>query len=249
MLAGVDGCKAGWVALLSDGPHTQVHVFASFEELVAFLPDNAIIAVDMPIGLPDRIGKGGRGPERLIRPLLGKRQSSVFSMPSREAVYAECGPFANAEELRDAHARASLVARRTSDPPKAISIQAFCLFSKIREIDRLLIARPELRSRVIESHPELAFWRLNGEQAMSLPKKVKNRINPAGMEERRRLLASQGIARALLDARPPSGVGEDDLLDAAAMLLIAGRHARGLTRPFPDPLLTDGPDIPIAIWA
>lgn len=249
MLAGVDGCKAGWVILLSDGPHIRVHVFAGFDKLVAALPDNAIIAIDMPIGPPDRIGKGGRGPESLIRPLLGGRQSSVFSIPSREAVYAERAPFSNAQQLRDAHARASVVARQTSDPPKSIPIQAFCLFPKIREIDRLLRERPELRSRVIESHPELAFWCLNGERAMSLPKKVKNRVDPAGMEERKALVAHRGIARELLDARPPSGVGEDDLLDAAAMLLIAMRHASGCVRPFPDPPLADGQGIPIAIWA
>ena len=40
----------------------------------------------MPIGLPDRVGPGGRGPERAVRPLLGERQSSVFSVPSRAAV-------------------------------------------------------------------------------------------------------------------------------------------------------------------
>lgn len=226
-----------------------MHVFAAFEELVASLPEDTIIAVDMPIGLPDSIGKGGRGPESLIRPLLGARQSSVFSIPSRVAVHAEPGPFANGEELRDAHARANLVARLTSDPAKSISIQAFCLFPKIREIDRLLIERPELRSRIIESHPELAFWRLNGEREMTSPKKIKGKVSADGMEERKTLLARHGIRRYLLDARPPKGVGEDDLLDAAAMLLVAKRHAQGLARPFPDPPLADTHGIPIAIWA
>lgn len=47
-----------------------------------------IVAVDIPIGLPDHIDPGGRGLERVIRPLLGARQSSVFSMPPRAAIYA-----------------------------------------------------------------------------------------------------------------------------------------------------------------
>lgn len=249
MIAGADGCKAGWIAVLRDGAETVARVFAHFEQLVDALPDDAVIAVDMPIGLPERIGRGGRGPESLIRPLLGQRQSSVFQIPSRAAVYAERGPFENATELRDAHARASIVARQTSEPAKSVSIQAFCLFPKIREIDRLLIDRPELRARVIEAHPELAFWRLNGERAMSLPKKIKGKVNPAGMEERKTLLESQCIPRDLLDGLPPRGVSEDDLLDAAAMLLIAARHAQGLAIPFPDPPHADAHGIPIAIWA
>ena len=39
--------------------------------LVDALPDDAVIAVDMPIGLPDFTRHGGRGPEALVRPLLG----------------------------------------------------------------------------------------------------------------------------------------------------------------------------------
>ena len=47
-----------------------------------------VIAVDMPIGLPERTEGSGRVPEQLIRPLLGARQSSVFAIPSRRAVEA-----------------------------------------------------------------------------------------------------------------------------------------------------------------
>ncbi|WP_246658873.1 DUF429 domain-containing protein [Mesorhizobium sp. J18] len=39
-----------------------------------------MLAVDMPIGLPERTGKGGRGPENLVRLHLDERQSSVFSI-------------------------------------------------------------------------------------------------------------------------------------------------------------------------
>ena len=73
----------------------------------------------------------------------------------------------------------------TSDPPRGVSIQAFGIFSKIREIDTLLIARPELRKRIFELHPEVAFARLNGETPMSLPKKIAGKVNTAGMEERK----------------------------------------------------------------
>ena len=203
----------------------------------------------MPIGLPDFPQKGGRGPEALVRPLLANRQSSVFSIPSRAALYADTSDFTTIEAWYDAHRRASEVAKATSDPPRGVSIQAFGIFAKIREIDALLIARPELRRCVFESHPEVAFCRLNGDQAMSLPKKIKGAVNPAGMEERKALLCRHGYEKAFLDRSPPRGAAADDFLDAAVMMLIAGRIAAGEARPFPDPPLADRFGIPVAIWA
>lgn len=247
---GVDGCKAGWIAVSSTArAAVAVRVFASFQALLAAFADDATIAVDMPIGLPDFSRKGGRGPEALVRPLLGPRRSSVFSISSRAAVYAETAPFTAIEAWHAAHRRASEVAKTTSDPPRGVSIQAFGIFSKIREVDALLIARPELRSCVFESHPEVAFWRLNGGRAMSLPKKNGGAVNPAGMAERKALLIRHGYDAAFLDRPPPRGAAADDFLDAAAMMLIAGRIVVGQATPFPDPPLADRFGIPVAIWA
>ncbi|WP_310185544.1 DUF429 domain-containing protein [Mesorhizobium sp. BE184] len=249
-LAGVDGCKAGWIMVRHEGddPPTTA-VFPVFAELIATLPDDAIVAVDMPIGLPETCGRSGRGPEILVRPLLGARQSSVFAIPSRAAIYAEADAFTDIETWYAAHRRASLVARATSDPPRGVSIQAFGLFARIREIDALLIARPDLRTRIFESHPEVAFWRLNGGRAMQLPKKIKGAVNPSGMEERKALLGRCGYDRAFLDMPPPRGAGTDDFLDATAMTAIARRIADGDAVSFPDPPMKDGLGVPIAIWA
>ncbi|SFT40482.1 DUF429 domain-containing protein [Mesorhizobium sp. YR577] len=246
---GVDGCKAGWVAVSRRaGCEPEASVFKTFAGLLEAFPADAAIAVDMPIGLPAFSARGGRGPEALVRPLLGQRQSSVFSIPSRAALYADTADFTTLDAWYEAHARASAVARETSDPPRGVSIQAFGIFSKIRELDGLLIARPELRSRIVESHPEVAFWQLNGLQAMALPKKIKGRVNPAGMEERKALLAGNGLPRAFLDRSPPRGAAEDDFLDAAAVMLVAERVARGEAISFPDPPGLDGHGIPVAIW-
>ncbi len=278
VLVGVDGCKAGWIAVRRDlgstprnlgsiprnlgstprnpgstpripGSTPSVTVFDSFAALLAANPDDAVIAVDMPIGLPEFSSKGGRGPEALVRPLLGARQSSVFSIPSRAALYADTGGFTTIEAWYAAHRRASDVARTTSDPPRGVSIQAFGIFAKIREIDALLIEQPRLRSRVYESHPEVAFCRLNGGKAMQLPKKIKGSINPAGMAERKALLCRHGYEMDFLDQAPPKGAAADDFLDAAAMMLVAGHIVSGEARPFPDPPLADRLGIPVAIWA
>lgn len=249
-IAGVDGCKGGWIAVRADpGQATTVQIYAAFAALVADLPSNAIVAVDMPIGLPDVTHKGARGPEGLARPLLKQRQSSVFSIPSRSAVHAETAPFTTLDEWYAAHRRASEVARQTSDPPRAISIQAFGIFAKIREIDALLIAEPQLRARICESHPEVAFCRLNGGEPMSLPKKIKGMVHQAGMAERKALLCRCGYDADFLDQSAPRGAAADDFLDAAVMMLVAGRIVRGEARPLPDPPLLDRHGIPITIWS
>jgi predicted RNase H-like nuclease len=237
-VAGVDGCKAGWVAVmrkLDDPASLTLRVFSSFTEIVSLEPQLKIIAVDMPIGLPGRIGPNGRGPEKAARKHLGERQSSVFTVPSRTAVY------------EDDYRRACDTAMATSEPPKKVSKQCFHLFPKIREVDALIT--PELEARVHEVHPELAFWRLNGEAEMSLPKKVKSRANPDGLDQRRDLLVSKGLPRDFLDQKPPRGCGRDDLLDAAVNSLIAERIFRGEAEPFPKDFLRDERGLRMAIWA
>lgn len=248
-VAGVDGCKAGWIAVVFvPGGEPVIRVFTTIVELVDALPVEATIAVDMPIGLPDATRHGGRGPETLVRKLLGERQSSVFSIPSRAALFAADEPFTTIERWHEAHREASRAARETSDPPRGVSIQAFGIFAKIRELDRLLRARPGLNRRLVESHPEVAFWRLNGERPLRLPKKTKGKVSPAGMDERKALLTMAGYQPAFLDQPPPRGAAADDFLDAAALAVTAARYARGEAHSFPASPARDSHGQPIAIW-
>ena len=233
-LAGADGCPAGWMVAFvrpSDG-EVRARVVPQFAAIAAAREAPAVIAVDMPIGLPARIGPGGRGPERAVRPLLGERQSSVFPVPSREAVYAPT------------YLDACRVALLTSDPPRSVQKQLFLIGPRIREVDRALRSDPELAARVFETHPELAFWRLNGERPLVLPKKVK-----PGLELRRELLIAAGFPRAVVDAPPPKGAGPDDMLDALACAAIACRIHAGIANPFPDVPQRDEYGLPMAIWA
>ena len=235
-IAGVDGCKGGWIAafldLAAEAPPV-LRVVSEFRELLAGSP--ALIAVDMPIGLPDQIEGSGRGPEQLVRPLLGQRQSSVFSIPSRAAV--------EAEDYGEACRRALA----TSQPTRKVSKQGFHLFPRIREIDTLLRAEPGLQERIREVHPELAFATMRG-GPLAHPKKIKGRINEAGMAERRALLVAEGIPQDTVHARPPRGAGADDMLDALAALVVARHIIAGRGRPFPEPPGRDSHGIPIAIW-
>lgn len=245
LVTGVDGCKAGWIAatMRADGiGEITIRVVPAFADLL--VPDVAIIAVDMPIGLPDRIEGNGRAAEQAVRPLLGRKRSSVFPIPARTAVHAAPGPFADPAAMMEAYRKACAAARAASFPARAVSIQAFHIFPKVREIDALLRAEPALAERVIEVHPEVAFWRLNGETPVLSRKK-----NPAGIAERRALLLAAGLPAAAMQAIPPRGAATDDLIDALAALTVALRHVRGEARPFPDPPGRDSFDIPVAIWA
>ena len=255
ILAGMDGCRAGWVAvqtkavgggdIASAMASASVSLFSTIGEAAAILGPSAIIAVDMPIGLPEEIAAGGRGPEQTIRPFLGARQSSVFSIPSRSAVYA--GNYREACEL----------AQKSSSPPKKVSKQAFNLFPKIRELDRFLLQSrtdPVLaRLGVYECHPEFAFAKLNCGQAMQLPKKIKSRVNPEGIAERMALLESLGFDPIFLRSGAAdfksSDAAQDDFIDACACLAIAWRLQQGLAHPHPEQYKRDANGLPIAIWA
>ena len=238
-LAGVDGCRAGWIVafIRPGGDEARVRVVPRFADIVGAPENPAVIAIDMPIGLPDRTGHGGRAAENAIRPRLGARQSAVFSVPSREAL------------AQTDYRQACAVAFATSDPPRKISKQLFMIAPKIREVDEALRGDAAAAARVFEVHPEAAFWRLNGERALMEPKKVKGKPYDPGLTLRRSLLAAAGLPRVLVDSASPAGAAADDLLDALACAAIARRIHAGTAQPFPDPPPRDRYGLRMAIWA
>ena len=120
---------------------------------------------------------------------------------------------------------------------------------KIKEVDTALHNDSEGIWRVYEVHPELAFWRLNGERSLAEPKKVKGTCYPPGLALRRRLLIAADFPMSVVEATPPKGASVDDMLDALACAAIARRIHAGHARPFPDPPGRDTFGLPIAIWA
>jgi predicted RNase H-like nuclease len=238
-LVGVDGCRGGWLATFvrASGDDYAIAVFPRFADIAAITSTLAEIAVDMPIGLPARTGIGGRAAENAVRPLFGARRSSVFSVPSRAAIGATD------------YVEACRIARKTSHPPRAVSRQLFNIAQKIREVDTALRADTALASQTFEVHPEVAFWRLNGERPLAEPKKVKSRPYSPGLAIRRGLLEAAGLPLALVHGTPPRGAAEDDLIDALACAAIARRIHRGKAVPFPDPAPRDEFGLPMAIWA
>jgi threonine dehydratase len=244
-LAGVDGCPGGWVAVFCRlGRHKEatVEVVRHFVDIVADRRAPMVIAVDMPIGLPDRSTAGGREAERCVRLHLGPRRASVFSIPSRAAVLAH----------GEGYETVCTIARQTSEPPWAPSKQAFHIFPRIMEIDRALRDDPEMIARVHEVHPELAFALMN-EAPLNEPKKRRGCLHTPGLAARRALLLKEGFTADFLDAPLPRGedsrlrAARDDFYDACATLWSAARIHAGSAALFPPVPDYDAAGLPMVI--
>jgi predicted RNase H-like nuclease len=226
ILAGVDGCKGGWLALeggLEGGP-TRLIIEGSWSDLPT--ADWSLAAVDMPIGLAER---GSRSCDRLARALLpGHRKSSVFPAPRRAML--EATSWAEAHQL----------GRRLEGV--GLTKQSWHILPKIKAIDATI--DPVAQERLREAHPELVFHHLAAWRPLAPKRSAEGRAQ-------RLALASQagltGLAD-MLNAVPRGKAQVDDLLDAAACLLAARRIHRGEAVRLPDPPPRDARGLAMEIW-
>lgn len=223
---GVDGCKAGWIGVAVRDGFARAYFAQEIGELAAMAAKDGelgVVAVDIPIGLPDR---GRRAADVLARRAVGARWPSVFITPTRAALEA------------GGYAAAAAVNRRLAG--EGISRQAFALKEKLLQVDRW-VRRTSLR--VVEIHPEVCFAQLAG---APLPDR---KTTWAGAERRRALLEGAGIEvpRDLGTAGAMAGV--DDVLDAAVAAWTARRVAAGQARCLPSPPETFSDGVACAIWA
>ncbi len=217
-IAGVDGCKAGWLRLVQDLRNGEIKsdVSADASELFDRQPQPVVLGIDIPIGLTE---SGPRDCDRLARNLLGRpRGSSVFPAPVRPALGTTD------------REKASRITQAADG--RRVGVQAWGLYRKIREIDFVLRTRPDLSSTVREVHPEVSFRAWNGGQAMQFSKRT-----PKGRDERRRLVDRDFGPDAFETVRSEfrvSDVAHDDILDAFAVLWTASRIHRGLAVTLPE---------------
>ena len=208
VVAGVDGCKGGWVVVERQAGVVTARVVETFDAVVASVSSGSLY-VDMPIGLPET---EDRQVERLARQRLPGRAGSVFNVPARSAVYAE-----SFQAACDYNVRAQ---------GKKISLQSWYICPKIKEVDQCLRAQPRLRRRILEAHPELLFATFGG-APMQYSKK-----HSTGQVERIHLLERQGLTprkvlAELYQYTRKTLVQVDDVLDAMVLYLL------GLSSPEP----------------
>jgi predicted RNase H-like nuclease len=193
-VVGVDGCRAGWVV----ATRSEVRVVDRLD-----LIDAEAIGVDMPIGLASN---GRRACDFKAREFLGSRRSTIFLAPPRGALHATT--FAKANELCRAFSG------------KGLSIQAFNLFPKIRQVDDWVTADDD--QRIVEVHPECAF------ATMCSGDPLPSKHTREGIQLRMALLEQEfGTVKAT-----PRGAKLDDVLDAYAVLWSTERFLAGVHRTF-----------------
>gem|GEM_PF-435628 len=214
---GADGCRGGWIAAVLDRGALRIGRFGTVGELVGGCPAFDSFLIDMAVGLRDRPDQ--LRPDGPARKELGRRASTVFPIPSREAVYAEGEAAQKAANLRTLG--------------KSLSRQTVNILPKLRELDEFLEARPEYRNRILESHPELDFARLNGAVLMSRKKERE------GLEERAAVLRRfipdipECSPRAFAEKARELRCGADDIADAVCLAVTASLAARGRCETIP----------------
>jgi predicted RNase H-like nuclease len=232
-IAGVDGCRAGWIVALAQYDSATLTVrnmqlCPRFDDVLGLQPAPDVIAVDIPIGLLDEPRPGGRDCDHQARRLLGRRASCVFSPPCRRILQAT-----HYDQVRG----------------HGMSRQAFGIMPKIRQVDRLMT--PAWQETVYEAHPELAFLSLTG-KAVQLNKKTV-----AGRTARLQALSKTPLA-TLRNVRPVfrrtlktfkrSQVAPDDLLDACVLLWTAYRIVHNQASRVPIHTQRDARGLQMAIW-
>jgi predicted RNase H-like nuclease len=210
MIAGVDGCKKGWLVAMSEGwPCAEppwLEVCVDFAAVLDVTSECAAVVVDMPIGLP--VSSEGRLCDSLARKMLtGKGGTNrVFPTPPRGSLAART---------------ASEFQRRHKDlTGRGASLPVWGIVPKLKEVDELMT--PALQERVLEYHPELVWTRLAGEVLAS-----KHKAD--GLLQRMTVLLRSGATGAFVLGNDPASarVQLDDVLDAVVGLAVAADAASG----------------------
>ena len=179
-ISGVDGCSWGWLAVTKELPTGRIawSVHTSTESLFAEHQTAKVIAIDIPIGLPER---GARMCDLKARQLLGaQRGEAIFAAPTRPELSTD-----------DTHAAGGTGEKAQGGKR---SWHALRVFKRVMQVDAILRRVPALRERVHEIHPEVSFFFLGGGRPTRHSKET-----PVGRSERESLLAA-AFGRAVTDA-------------------------------------------------
>lgn len=202
-IIGLDACKYGWcgVGLIED--ELIWACFSGLDELLQKQPNLNRLLIDIPIGLSSKNFR--RTVDALARTYLNKRKSSIFSPPCRGALYAE-----NYKEA---------LAKNREIEGKGISIQAYNIGEKIKEVDEYINHKPK-QIEIYEAHPELCFKSLNQNTDLAFSKHDK-----AGIEERKQIISKHKkdllkIYNLFMKEYKRNQLKPDDILDAMALFLV-----------------------------
>ena len=232
LIAGVDGCRAGWLTVWKNTELGQIghQVFPNAYNLIYQTPRPSVITIDIPIGLTD---DGKRECDCLARKLLGQpRGASVFPAPIRPALIAR---------TREEACKIT----RAADG-RGVGVQSWAIVPKIKDVDTVLVESTGLQDIVHEVHPELSFWAWNGQKPMTIPKK-----DDEGVLQRRKLVDAYfggDEFQMIRSEHYKKEVADDDINDAFAALWTAERILKGEAQRIPDPPEIDSCGLKMEMW-
>ncbi len=228
--AGIDGCKAGWILFSLD--ETKLYkIIRTEDELKEELETYDRIFIDMPIGLEDEVYT--RECDALLRKKLGPDYAaSVFSPPIRPALNAPSYVEANMQSYEYTE--------------KKLTIQSWNITPKIKILDEFLTEIPELKDKVLESHPELLFMNLNrGKifQKKNTKKGLRHRLDL--IKEHEPIAAD--FFREIKEEYRRNEVEEDDIVDSMVLALAAHQSVEKGIKTIPSEPPVDSKGLKMAI--
>ena len=219
---GVDGCKGGWIAASINNGELYLNKYNDFSKMIYDIAQFDDMLVDMVIGLPSNIEQYEKRPDRIARKIVKPRTSTIFAVPTRQAVYEF-----TKEKQKDANLSAI---------GKGLSEQTVAIIPKMREVDEFLLANEEYMNVIRESHPEVCFARLNGEVLMT------NKSEKNGITDRVQVLSMflQDLSEEyVIRSAKRLGCKSDDILDAVCLAVTANLNAQGMAEIIPENPSTD----------
>ena len=201
---GIDWMNPYWLAAEIRGDEILVRKLGGIADINNYYLNADAVLIDIPVGLPENAAENEARPDCEARNYLPvARKPSIFPVPCRQAITMENYAEASAENERVLG--------------KKLTSQSYAFAKMIRQVDDFLMGNSLWKNRLVESHPEVAFQRLNGDKGLQHSKHTE-----AGIQERIAILQQYGVDPVpLFAAFTPKQY--EDVLDAIC-LAVSAKH-------------------------
>ena len=201
-VVGIDWMKPCWFAAEIQGTEISIRKLSNIAEINEYYLTADAVLIDIPVGLPENKEENAARPDREARNYLPTvRKSTIFPVPCRQAINMESYAEASAENQRVLG--------------KKLTSQSYAFSKMVRQVDEFLLEEKYWLNRLAESHPEVAFQRLNDGNGLQNSKHTE-----AGIQERIAILQRYGVDPVPLFAEFTPKQYED-VLDALCLAVSA----------------------------
>lgn len=229
--AGIEVCAAGYLGICLDENEAGYWLLESDDALRKFLKIYDRVFIDIPIGLPEYTEM--RECDRFLRDKLGSNyKENVIDPPIRDAIAAPT------------YGEASVISYEKIG--KQIPMQSWSLVPQIRAVQNFLEQDESYSEFLFESHPELLYQILNGENAILQKKATKK-----GLRHRLHLLKEANkyvddFFRDIKEEYRRNQVEEEKIIDAMVLALFAYRSIDESIKTLPEDPPIDNIGLPMA---